>query len=366
MYDVLRPWLFRLEPERAHAAVIAAGQLAQAVAKEPLSKQFAYVDALLGQRLVRLNFANPVGLAAGFDKNAKLLPFWEALGFGFVEIGSVTALSSKGNPRPRLFRLPDDQAVINRMGLPNQGAMRVARRIERVRNRCRYPIGISIAKTHQAGIAGAAAVRDYCQSFAYLAPLADYVALNISCPNTADGKTFEDPASLDRLLAAIFREHSRLRRRPPIFVKISPPTSARVVYDSQVEEILAVGRAHGIRGYIAANTAPDREGLRSPANAVAAAGSGGLSGSPLRPRTLRLVRYLFRRLGRETPVIGVGGIDSAKSAYRLMRAGASLVQCYTALIYQGPTIVRAIKEGLSAYCERDRLGSISEAIGKDA
>ena len=242
MYDVLRPWLFRLDPERAHALGFAAARLAQAGAPGRMRRHYVYEDAVLQQRVAGLDFGNPVGLAAGFDKNAQLLPFWETLGFGFVEVGSVTAHASRGNPRPRTFRLPEDQAIINRMGLPNQGAARISRRIKRVRKRCQIPIGISLAKTHNAAIVGPEAVADYCESFIRLAPMADYVALNVSCPNTADGRTFEDPASLDTLLEAIFRERRRLYSQPPIFLKVSPPPSARVVFDSQIEEILAVGR----------------------------------------------------------------------------------------------------------------------------
>ena len=225
-----------------------------------MRRHYVYEDAVLQQRVAGLDFGNPVGLAAGFDKNAQLLPFWETLGFGFVEVGSVTAHASRGNPRPRTFRLPEDQAIINRMGLPNQGAARISRRIKRVRKRCHIPIGISLAKTHNAAIVGPEAVADYCKRFIRLAPMADYVALNVSCPNTSDGRTFEDPASLDALLEAIFRERRGLYGQPPIFLKVSPPPSARVVFDSQIEEILAVGRAYGVRGYIATNTAADRGG----------------------------------------------------------------------------------------------------------
>ncbi len=365
MYDVLRPWLFRLDPERAHALGFAAARLAQVGAPGRMRRHYVYEDAVLQQRVAGLDFGNPVGLAAGFDKNGQLLPFWETLGFGFVEVGSVTAHASRGNPRPRTFRLPEDQAIINRMGLPNQGAARISQRIKRVRKRCHIPIGISLAKTHNAAIVGPEAVADYCTSFVRLAPMADYVALNVSCPNTADGKTFEDPASLDTLLEAIFRERRGLYSQPPIFLKVSPPPSARVVFDSQIEEILAVGRAHGVRGYIATNTAADRDGLKTRPDAVALIGAGGVSGPPLRPRTMRLVRYLYRRLGPQTPIIGVGGVDSAQAAYRMLRAGATLVQFYTSLAYEGPSIVKRIKAGLAACCERDGLGSIREAIGAD-
>ncbi len=366
MYDRFRQWLFRLGPERAHAASIAVGQVAQFAAFNAIRQRFAYLDASLGQRVAGMEFRNPVGLAAGADKDGKLLPLWDALGFGFAEVGSVTVRPSRGNPRPRAFRLPEEAALINRMGLPNQGAIRIGRRLARLRARCRIPVGISLARTHGAGKGGMDPVEDYRRSFMLLAPLADYVALNISCPNTDDGRTFEDPASLDTLLGEIYRQRNVLIRLPPVFLKLSPPTSVRVVFDSQVDEILAVGRAHGVAGYIACNTAPDRDGLRTSPETLAAMGAGGLSGVPLRPRMLRQVRYLYSRLGPGTPIIGVGGIDSAESAYQALRAGASVVQLYTALVYKGPGLLLRILEGLSAICERERLGTISDAIGLDA
>jgi len=364
MYDVLRPWLFRLDPERAHGLTFAAARFAQAFAQQQIHDHFVFRSALLGQRHLDLDFENPVGVAAGLDKNATLLPLWRALGFGFVEVGSVTAHPAKGNQRPRLFRLPKDRAIINRLGLPNQGASRIARRMARIRSG--IPVGISIAKTHDRTIIGTAALEDYRRSFELLAPQADYIALNISCPNTADGKTFEDPKSLDALLKVIFAERAYHNFHAPIFLKISPIVSERVVLDSRVDEILSIGRAHGVRGYIAANTTTDRMGVQTSAEALAEIGAGGLSGPPLHVRTLHLVRYLYRRLEPGIPVIGVGGIDSGKAAYAMLRAGASFVQLYTALVYEGPGLVRDIKQDLARYCERDGLASIQAAIGADA
>ncbi len=363
MYEVLRPWLFRLDPERAHALGFIAARVAQTTARRAVRERYASDHAVLRQQLLGIDFKNPVGLAAGFDKNARLLPFWQMLGFGFVEVGSVTARRSRGSSRPRAFRLPADEAIINRMGLPNQGAVRIAHRIRGIRMACQIPLGISIAKTPGSNLTGPEAVEDYRKSFSLLAPLADYVALNISCPNTADGRTFEDPRGLDDLLTAISYGQSDV----PVVLKLSPPVSARVAFDSQVEEILAVGRAHGVSGYIASNTATGgRGGLRTDPAVLAGIGSGGLSGPPLRARTLQLVRYLFQRLGPGVPIIGVGGIDTADAACDMLRAGASLVQLYTGLAYKGPELVRYIKEGLARRCEQDGLASVSDAIGMDA
>ena len=365
MYRRIRPWLFRLDPERAHQATIAAARLAHSMARSVLESMYAYGHGSLGQRLVDLNFTNPIGLAAGFDKNAQLLQFWESLGFGFVEIGSVTARASRGNKRPRFFRLPDDRAIINRMGLPSHGAKRIAGRMRRGRHRRGHPVGVNLAKTHDPTLTGAEATEDYRKSFETLAPLADYVALNISCPNAGDGKTFEDAQRLDELLGVIFTQRASQRLNTPIFLKLAPPVSARVVFDSQVEEIMEVAVRHGISGFIASNTASDRQNLKSASSLVSHIGDGGLSGPPIAERSAQLVRYLYQRLEGSLPIIGVGGVDSPDAAYRMICAGASLVQIYTGLVYEGPGLIRRIKEGIVRLCEQDGHSSIREAIGSD-
>ncbi len=364
MYEYVRPLLFRLDAERAHHLGLGAARLAQAAGLSAVESMFAYGHGALGQTLWGLNFANPVGLAAGFDKNARLIRFWEKLGFGFVEVGSVTARASQGNRRPRAFRLPQDRALINRMGLNNQGAEKIARRI--ARSRRGVPLGINLAKTHDGGIVGRDAVEDFRRSFRLLAPLADYVALNISCPNTADGKTFEEPDALAALLAVVFRERRELGLPVPVLVKLSPPLTPKVVFDSQVEDVVDVSLAHGVAGFIAANTASDREQLTTSEAVLARIGQGGLSGAPLAERSTQLVRYLYRRTGGAVPIIGVGGVASAEAAYAKLRAGASLVQLYTGLVYEGPGLVRRIKEGLVRLFERDGFSSIREVVGVDA
>ncbi len=366
MYEIFRPLLFRLDAERAHHLGMGAARLAQAASASWLASIFEYGHGALGQTLWGLAFANPVGLAAGFDKNARLIQFWEKVGFGFVEVGSVTGRASKGNKRPRAFRLPADRALINRMGLNNQGAEKVARRIARLGGKRGVPLGVNLAKTHDAAIVGEAALDDFRRSFRLLAPLADYVALNISCPNTADGKTFEEPDALAALLAVVFRERRELGLPVPVLVKLSPPLTPKVVFDSQVEDVVDVSLAHGVAGFIAANTASDREQLTTSEAVLARIGQGGLSGAPLAERSTQLVRYLYRRTGGAVPIIGVGGVASAEAAYAKLRAGASLVQLYTGLVYEGPGLVRRIKEGLVRLFERDGFSSIREVVGVDA
>ncbi len=370
MYAYVRRLLFGLDPERAHHLGLGAARLAQAVTPALVDPLFEYEHARLRQTVWGLDLPNPVGLAAGFDKNARLIPFWKHVGFGFAEVGSVSARRSKGNPRPRAFRLPEDRALINRMGLNNDGAERIARRLRKVVGangaKSPLPLGINLAKTHDPAIMGEAAVEDFRQSFRLLAPMAGYIALNISCPNTAEGKTFEDPDALDALLAALFAERKAMGLLVPILLKLSPPETEKVVYDSRVEEIVAIGRAHGVHGYIATNTASDRQGLRTDAARLKAIGPGGLSGAPLAPRATRLLRYLYRLTEGRVPLIGVGGIASAQDAYERLRSGATLVQLYTGLVYEGPGLVKRIKEGLVRLLEQDGYGAVRDIIGLDA
>lgn len=367
MYDLIRSALFRLNAERAHTLATTAAKLADLTHTDAwVESNFAFEDESLQQKIWGLSFRNPVGLAAGFDKNAKLVEFWSTLGFGFVEVGSVTAQPSKGNPKPRAFRLPEDRAVINRMGLNNKGANKISRRLAKMNGRREMILGVNVAKTHDASIMGDAAVADFRESYRLLAPHADYIALNVSCPNTTEGKTFEDPDALEALLKAISEEREDLGRAVPLLVKLSPPLSNRVVYDSNVEITVELCRRYGVDGFIASNTASDREGLTATEDQLAAIGRGGLSGQPLRARSTHLVRYLYRLTNGELPIIGVGGIFSAEDAYAKIRAGASLVQIYTGLVYEGPSLVRRIKEGLIDLLEKDGFVAISDAVGADA
>lgn len=360
-YRRIRPLLFRLEPEFAHDGAKCLGWFAQLLACRVIESVFRYEHPVLRQCLWGADFPNPIGLAAGLDKNGRLLRLWSAMGFGFVEVGSVTAQPSKGNRRPRLFRLGEDRALINRLGLPNQGAERIARRLHRQTG----PLvrGISIAKTHDARIAGADAIDDYRQSFQRLASLGSYVALNISCPNTSDGKTFEEADYLEDLLHAVMQERSHISTNVPVLIKLSPPDSSKVVYDSQLERVLAVAMRYRVSGFIVCNTALDRSGLESDPAYVEAIGAGGVSGRPLHMRALRMVQYIAQQTEGRVPIIGVGGIASAEDAYRMICAGASLVQIYTGLVYEGPGLVRRIKEDLAGLLQADGWASVADAVG---
>jgi dihydroorotate dehydrogenase len=237
--------------------------------------------------------------------------------------------------------------------------------LERERSERTRPLGVNLAKTHDPDIMGEAALDDFRASFRQLRGQAQYVVLNVSCPNTADGGTFEDPAALDTLLDVINSEQAAPGLAVPVLVKLSPPLSDRVVLDTRLEEILAVVQDHEVDGLIATNTASDRQGLQTPADRLAEVGDGGLSGRPLAGRATRMVAYVHQATDGTIPIIGVGGVRDAASAYAKIRAGASLVQLYTALVYEGPALVRDIKEGLVERLREDGYASIDEAVGAD-
>jgi dihydroorotate dehydrogenase len=365
MYRFFRPLLFRMDPERAHSISLGAAELVQRFVPSVVEPQYEFEDERLKQRLWGTTFPNPVGLAAGADKNARLVSFWEGVGFGFVEVGSVSAMASDGNPKPRAFRLEEDRALLNRLGLNNEGAAAVAERLEEGRNERTRPLGINLAKTHDPGVMGEAALEDFRESFRLLAPQAEYVVLNVSCPNTEDGRTFEHPEALDNLLSTIFAEQKAPGLEVPVLIKLSPPLSDRVTFDTRLEDLVAVAQAHGVHGYIASNTASDRKGVTTSQERLEAIGEGGLSGEPLAGRSTCLVRYLYQATDGEVPIIGVGGVHNAASAYEKIRAGASLVQLYTALVYEGPGLVKRIKEGLVKHLKEDGHVSIADAVGVD-
>lgn len=366
MYSFLRPLLFRLDAERAHDLTLRMAEFAQSTASSFVEPRYGFEDERLKQRLWGETFPNPIGLAAGLDKNARLVSFWEAIGFGFAEVGSVSARAAAGNPKPRSFRLPDDQALINRMGLNNDGAAAVAERLEEGRADRSRPLGVNLAKTHDPGVMGEAALEDFRESFRLLAPQADYIALNVSCPNTEDGRTFEDPQALDGLLNTISAEQKAPGLAVPVLIKLSPPLSERIVFDTRLEDLVAVAQAHEVDGFVATNTTQDRRTLQTSADTLEEIGEGGVSGPPLEDRATALVRYLYRATDGETPIIGVGGVRDTDSAYAKIRAGASLVQLYTGLVYNGPALVREIKEGLIERLREDGHVSIDDAVGTAA
>ena len=346
LYRLVRPLLFSLDAERAHG--LAARYLSLSSRARPRPPPLA--SGPLHQTLWGLSFPSPVGLAAGMDKGQVHAPAWFRLGFGFVEIGSITPRPQPGNPRPRLFRLVDARAVINRMGFNNDGAQAVARRLARL-PRQPGPVGLNLGRNKDTPNERAA--DDYVEAFRALAPHADYVAINVSSPNTPGLRALQQ--HLGALVAAVARERDAAPRRVPLLVKLSPD-------EDQLEEIAGAAVAAGADGIIATNTTLSREGVEGHARAAEA---GGLSGAPLTEKALRACARLFLRLGARTPIVGVGGIFTAEDAYARIRAGASLVQVYTALIYDGPGVAASISRGLAALLARDGL-LLAQAVGLDA
>ncbi|MGE5827514.1 MAG: quinone-dependent dihydroorotate dehydrogenase, partial [Micromonosporaceae bacterium] len=289
-----------------------------------------------------LRFANPVGLAAGIDKDGLALPAWPALGFGFVELGTVTWQPQEGNERPRLYRLPASEAIINRMGFNNRGAADLARRLDAA-PRPPVPVGISLGKSRTTPLAEA--VPDYLASLRALHRHGDYFAVNVSSPNTPGLRALQDRARLSELLGALRAESRTLAgpdRPRPLLVKIAPDLA-----ENAIAEALEVALEHEIAGVVATNTTVQRDGL-DPADQALAAQPGGLSGRPLARRAREVVAFVHRETGGRLPIIGVGGIVTAADALRLLDAGASLVQVCTGLIYHGPALIRRINRAVLA------------------
>ncbi len=325
-----------------------------------LAAELSRPDPRLEQSLFGCRFANPVGLAAGFDKNGVAAAIWHLFGFGFAELGTITWHAQPGNPRPRLFRLAAERAALNRMGFNNQGAQACRRLLER--QRLQPPgqrpavLGINLGKSKITPLEQAP--DDYAASLELLAPLADYAVINVSSPNTPGLRDLQDEALLRRLVERL----RRLPGCPPLLVKIAPDLE-----DDAIDAIARLAYQEGLAGVIAVNTSLDRLGLGerrlAQTGRTLAEEAGGLSGAPLRHRALEVLRRLRATAGPALPLIGVGGIDSAEAAWERISAGASLVQLYTGWIYGGPSLVPQILEGLSCQLDRHGLGHIGEAVG---
>ncbi|HLH75557.1 MAG TPA: quinone-dependent dihydroorotate dehydrogenase [Candidatus Binataceae bacterium] len=344
----MRPLLFKLEPETAHRVVLSL------VAAWPA--MFAGTDSpVLKQDLWGMPFSNPVGLAAGLDKDGIAVDAWQALGFGLAEVGTVTASPQPGHPPPRLWRLPEHRALINRLGFPSQGSERVARRLSRLRQR---GIGLRLAinlgpnrDTPPERVA-----EELAQMAHTLAPLADLLVVNLSSPNTAGLRQWQAPNLMRALITQAFPRPWSGARKPPLLIKLAPdldPSQLALICDLMLDL--------GVDGVVATNTTIAREavGVRSPH-------PGGLSGPPLRELARGVIRTIYRRSAGRLPIIGVGGVASAADAYGHLRAGARLVELYTGLIYEGPGLPRAIKRGLTQLLVRDGFDSVGQAVGIDA
>ena len=357
MYTLaLRPALFSLDAERAHDLTMAA--LRQPVVTRALRlARPSAIDSRLRQQVFGQGFDHPLGLAAGLDKQGTAAAAWSAIGFSFAEIGTVTPRPQSGNPRPRLFRLRQDVAIINRFGFNSVGAAGVARNLS-AGPAGGLVIGINIGKNKDTP--NDRAVDDYLAVVDALHPLADYFVINVSSPNTERLRDLQQSRTLRLLVESVVAgvRHADAERKIPVLVKVSP--------DSEAVDLLASVDAAlqgGVAGIVATNTTLARPHLAAPMPLVQQAG--GLSGSPLKNTATTVCRLLFSHIGRRVPIIGVGGVCSADDAYDRIRSGATLVQLYTALIYEGPGVVGRIIDGLGERLTRDRFANIAEAIGSD-
>lgn len=337
--QIIKPLLFLKNPESAHHFTFS---WIKTLFNFPLLKQairgnFAFEHKTLEREVFGLKFKNPIGLAAGFDKDAKLIDEMSLLGFGFIEIGTLTPKPQEGNPKPRMFRLPQDQALINRMGFNNGG---VAEAVERLKNRnSEVLVGGNIGKNKVT--ANKDAILDYLFCLHALHAHVDYFVVNVSSPNTPNLRELQEKEPLKKLLTVVNEANYTYDKPRPILLKIAPDLT-----DGQLDDIISIVKETKIAGVIATNTTIDREVLKTPTKEVEAIGAGGISGKVLNDRSTEVIRYLTQKSENAFPVIGVGGIFTVEDAKAKLEAGASLIQIYTGMIYEGPSLVKRLKKGL--------------------
>ena len=338
MYQSLKPLLFSLDPEQAHQLTVSALQTAMRVpgVSHLIRKNYRTDDVRLRRTVFGIDFPNPVGLAAGFDKDGKHYNELSALGFGFVEIGTVTPRPQGGNPQPRLFRLPQDGALINRMGFNNNGVWSLVDKLKDDPHR-KLIIGGNIGKNKNT--LNEDAYRDYLVCFDALFDYVDYFVVNVSSPNTPGLRELQDKAPLLHLLSLLQNDNQKRGKPKPILLKIAPDLT-----NAQLDEVLEIVNETAIAGIVATNTTLDRRTLQTPPDSLTVVGAGGLSGAPLTSRSTEIIRYLHQKSLGKTPIIGVGGIMTPDDAVAKLQAGASLVQVYSGLVYYGPTLVRDINK----------------------
>jgi len=359
--SLVRPLLFRKDPEESHEMILRVLARLE-ILYGTFEDWFKVDDARLVVQIGPLTFANPVGLAGGFDKNVTAPKMISAFGFGFMEVGAITAQAQPGNPKPRLYRLPEDDALINRLGFNNEGAAALAVKLDRLRargGRPKIPLGMNIGRTKI--VESKDAVADFLSCFETLFPHGDFFTLNVSSPNTPNLRKLQEKSLLRELLSAVQEKNRQLSARgnvgsKPLFVKIAPDMEF-----SQVDEIIEVVQQVKLTGIVATNaTAFMREGLKSPNGPE----PGGLSGRPITAMVTKFISHIYEITQGRLPIIGVGGIFNADDAYDKIKAGANAVQIYTGWVFEGPGAVKRINQGLLRLLERDGLKHISQAVGR--
>lgn len=359
IYPILKNILFTLGPERAHGLIRQASRFFPS----KLISRFSLKEmTTLRSRIGCTDISNPIGLAAGFDKNGEMIDFVKLIGFGFEEVGSITALPCEGRPKPRIFRLPKDESLINRMGLPNLGAGAVAKNLSK--KELALPIGINIASTpsfvklkrekkRKTGI------EDILSSIKKLGKLGAYYVLNLSCPNTPDGKTFEEPDGFCDLAKAVSSlRHEMGLSETPILIKLSPNLEKNILHRLVDDAV-----KYGIDGFVISNTNSDREGLKTPKRQINQIGEGGVSGKALANRANDQLKNVFEIVGKRKILMGVGGIMSGRDLITKLSLGASFFQVYTGLIYRGPLFIRQLSKSLDSFCRKIGVESYRELVG---
>ncbi len=340
--SILKPLLFKLDPEKAHHLTIKLLNFSLALpgGRSIYRALYKVDDQKLEREVFGLKFPNPVGLAAGFDKDGKYYKSMSHLGFGFIEIGTVTPLGQSGNPTPRLFRLPKDKALINRMGFNNEGVEALVSRLKKDKQRD-YIIGGNIGKNKLTPNSEASS--DYVKCFEALFDYVDYFVVNVSSPNTPGLRELQEKKPLTDLLTSLQELNSAKPKRKPILLKIAPDLT-----DEQLDDIIDIAGIVKLDGIIASNTTIDRSSLSTPEEQIIKIGNGGLSGAPVQDRSTEIIRYIHKNTSGDLPIIGVGGIDSPDEAIKKLEAGASLIQVYSGLVYAGPGLIRDINKSLLA------------------
>lgn len=358
----VRKIFFLMDEEKIHHRMIAWGKVlgGNVFFRKPVSWCFNFSDSRLTQNICGLKFENPIGLAAGFDKNAEMIPVMREVGFGFTEIGSVTGRPCPGNPKPRLWRLPKTEGIVVNYGLNNQGAETIARRLSQCREKIyRIPLGINVAKTNSCEtVETADAIADYLIGLrAFLkADIGEYFAINISCPNAFGGEPFTDPSRLNLLLAQV----AKLEIKKPVFLKLSPDLS-----DEALDRLISLAEQYKLTGFICSNLTKRRDySLIAPQEIIRAVNNpGGISGQPLAELSDQLIGKIYQKTKGQKIIIGCGGVADAAGAYKKIRLGASLLQLISALIFEGPQAVSQINLGLCRLLEKDGFKNISQAVG---
>lgn len=350
---ILKKIFFRIDPEVVHDHMVLIGKfLGNYTPTQHITRWlFNYTDKKLQQTILGITFSNPVGLSAGFDKNAELTDILPDVGFGFVEVGSVTGEPCSGNAKPRLWRLPKTKGLVVYYGLKNDGCEKIATRL--TNKKFRFPIGISIAKTNcQATADTTAGIADYVKAYTQLKNIGDYITINISCPNAFGGQPFTDKDRLEKLLTAI----DSVPAQKPLFLKISPDLT-----DQELDDVLAIAQGHNIAGFVCTNLTKNRDAITIlDANLP---DKGGISGKVLNEISNKFIAKIYTQTHGQKIIIGVGGIFSAADAYEKIKRGASLVQLITGMIFEGPQLIGDINRGLVTLLEKDGYTNIAQAVG---